>query len=80
MSDQAGGNVVVLPVVTTLDLPPERILMGALAADLDQVVVVGFRKDGSEYFASSLADGGDALWHLERAKLKLLRMPDEGQP
>lgn len=71
------GDVVILPVVTRLDIPPERILKGALEADLTEVVVVGYDKDGNEYFAASMASGGDALWHLERAKLKLLKVSDE---
>jgi hypothetical protein len=41
------------------------------------VLVVGFRNDGSEYFASSIADGGTCIWLIERAKKKLLEMPDE---
>ncbi len=71
------GNVVVLDVVTTEDVPPERILNGAQDAGMTEVVVVGFDRNGQEYFASSVADGGSALWHLERAKLRLLRMPDD---
>lgn len=71
------GDVVILPVVTRLDIPPERVLKGALEADLTEVVVVGYDKDGNEYFAASMAGGGDALWHLERAKLKLLKVSDE---
>jgi hypothetical protein len=70
-------NVVILPVVTTLDIPAERVLSAAAEAGLTEVVVVGRDKDGDEYFASSLADGGDVLWHLERAKLRLLRMADD---
>lgn len=74
MSDE---NVVILPVVTTLDIPPERILSQAIAADLDRVIVVGYDQDGQEYFASSVADGGTVVWLMERAKIKLLRMVDE---
>lgn len=70
------ADIVILPVITSLDLPPERMLTAALAANLKEVVILGYDKDGQEYFASSIADGGDVLWHLERAKLKLLKMPD----
>jgi hypothetical protein len=65
-------NVIILPVVTRLNIPPDRVLNGALTADLDGAVVIGQRKDGSYYFSSSIADGGDALWLLEWAKLALL--------
>jgi hypothetical protein len=70
MSD---NNVVILPVVTRLDIPAERVLNTALAADLDGVVVIGKQKDGYYYFSSSIADGGDALWLLEWAKAALMR-------
>lgn len=70
------GEVVTLPVITTLKGDADRVLQGAIDNELDEVVVVGFKKDGSEYFAANISDGGDVLWHLERAKLKLLQMPD----
>lgn len=65
-------NVVNLPVVTTLDIPPERVLNAAKDADLASVVVVGFTKDGAMYFAGSMADGGEVLWLFEKAKLYLM--------
>ena len=65
-------NVVVLPVITKLDLPSERILNGALSADLERCFVVGCTKDGDLYFASSVADGGDVLWLWEKAKALLM--------
>lgn len=65
-------NVIILPVITTLDIPASRVLNGALAADLDSCIVIGYNKDGSEYFSSSKADGADVLWMMERAKLNLL--------
>lgn len=60
---------------TTLDIDPDRILQSAIG-QMDQVVLIGWDKDGQEYFASSVSDGGTVLWHLERAKLKLLRKGD----
>ncbi len=65
-------EVVELGMITRLDLPAERILGRALEADLDAVVVMGYTKDGEEYFTSSAADGGDILWLLERLKMQLL--------
>lgn len=66
------AKIVNLPVVTTLDLPPDRILDAAKEADLGSVVVVGHTKDGHLYFAGSMADGGEVLWLFERAKLALM--------
>ena len=72
----AEDNLVVLNCVTRLDVPAERILKAALERGLESVVVVGYDAAGEEYFASSLADGGDALWLLERCKKKLLDVPE----
>lgn len=71
------GDVVNLPCITRLDIPSERVIEALDETEFESVVIVGHTKDGDEYFASSLADGGDTLWLLERAKLKLLRMADE---
>lgn len=71
------GEVVVLDMVTRLDIPAERVLQAALDAGLQSVVVVGYDADGEEYFASSFADGGDALWLLQRGSHKLLSMPEK---
>jgi hypothetical protein len=65
-------NVIVLPVITSHDIPPERVLEGALKADLERVIVMGYDKDGNEYFASSISDGADVVWLAERLKLQLL--------
>lgn len=70
------GKVVYPSFVTTLDLPPDRILEEAIGK-LENVLVVGYDKKGNEYFASSVADGGTVLWLLERSKKALLEMADE---
>jgi hypothetical protein len=66
------GEVVELPVITSLDLPAERVLNAAIKEDLDEVVIVGFDKDGDFYFASNKSDGGGVLWLFELAKKALL--------
>lgn len=70
------GDIVNLPVVTSLPIPVERILNGALESDLDLAIVVGVTKGGEFYFAASEADGGVNLWWLEIAKKKLLDIGD----
>lgn len=67
------SDVIVLDLITTHDIPAERVLNKALEYDLDQVVILGYRKNGDEYFASSIADGGSVLWLMERLKLQLLK-------
>ncbi|MGH8674175.1 MAG: hypothetical protein ACREVG_07690 [Burkholderiales bacterium] len=56
--------------VTKLDLEASVVL--ANAPKLTAVVILGYDGNGDEYFASSLADGADVLWLLERLKLRLL--------
>jgi hypothetical protein len=70
------GEVVELDVVTRLDIPPERVLNRALKADLDGVVVIGWKKgdDGDFYFVSSIADGPEVNWLLDMAKARLLKV------
>lgn len=67
------NNVIDLPVITKLDINPERVLKGA-QDKLEDVVILGWDKEGGFYFASSQADGGDVLWLLELAKKELLNV------
>jgi len=69
------SDVIAFPGVTKLDTEPDQILEQALGR-LESVVICGFDKDGNQYFASSVADGADALWHLERAKYALMKITD----
>ena len=71
-SDRRVSNVIIWRGVTSLDLPPDRILESAIGK-LTGVMVIGYEKDGSLWAASSYADGGDALWLLESAKQALMR-------
>lgn len=75
MNDNA-DNIHVLNLVTRLNLPPRRVLEAALASNVTSVVVMGYDENGNEYFASSIADGGDVLWLMERCKKLLLDVPD----
>lgn len=63
--------------LTKLDIPVERILGGALKADLQSAVVVGFTQDGDLHFASSVASGAEAIFLLQRAIYRLNRMMDD---
>lgn len=57
--------------VSKLDWNPDRVLEAAIGG-LESVVVIGYTKDGKEYFATSIADGGTANWLLDRCKMNLL--------
>lgn len=61
--------------ITKLDIPVEQVRDNLPL--LEGMVIVGFTTEGEEYFASTYADGGDVLWLLERAKKRLLDMPDD---
>ena len=65
-------NIVSLNCQTCLDISPRRVLAAAIDAELTGVVVAGLAPDGSEYFASSMADGAEILWIIERMKFDLL--------
>ena len=71
------SNVINFTGITKLDLPPDRVLESAKDR-LEGVVILGFDKEGGEYFASSYADGGDVLSLLERCKLRILTADKEG--
>jgi hypothetical protein len=68
------AKIINLPVVTKLDLPPERILRAAIEADLTSCVIVGEMQDAEPYFASSVASGPDALWLLAHGQRRLLNI------
>lgn len=70
------SNVTRFPGITRLDLSPDVLLKEAMG-ELDSCIILGYKKDGSEFFASSVADGGDVVWHLERAKHKLMKVADD---
>ena len=69
---QEPDNVIEFTDPTRIDIAPERILKRLSNLKIDQIVAVGFLQDGSEFFASSTADGGATLWHLHRAQYKLM--------
>lgn len=70
------SNVTRFTGITRLDLEPDILLKEAIG-ELASCIILGYKKDGEEFFASSLADGGNVVWHLERAKHKLMQVCDE---
>lgn len=74
------AKIIPLGCVTRLDLPADRIIDALREADLEGVVVMGYRKEeagGELYFASSYADGGMVLWLMEQCKRRLLAVSDD---
>jgi len=68
-------NVIDLGIITKANVPPDYVLKKAVGK-LTEVVVIGYDKDGEEFFASSVADGGDVLWLLKRCEIALMRMAE----
>ena len=68
-------NIHYLNNITKLDSNPDHILKPAIG-ELSSVIIVGYDKDGYEYFASSLADAAQVVWLLERAKIILMELVD----
>ena len=74
------AEIIDLQVVTKLDTPAERVIRKAADAGLDEVVIVGFNKDGDLFFAANKADAGAVIWQLEMAKHRLLKLCEDGLP
>jgi len=49
-----------------------RVLIDKDLDDLESVVIMGYTKQGDEFFATTFADGGNVLWLVERLKSHLL--------
>lgn len=69
----ADDNVVVLDGPTRLDIPPERVLNGALESELESVLVVGWQKNGQLYKASSTGDAAAILLLLEHMRFDIMQ-------
>ncbi len=77
LQEQEMSNVVELGTATRLDIPAEKVLKSALDRDLKSIVIVGIDKDGNEYFASTMADGGDCIYWLQRGIWRLNKIADK---
>lgn len=65
-------NVIDLDIMTSQDIDPNRVLMGAINRNLEGCILIGYTNDGDTYFASSYADGGTVLWLMEKYKKELM--------
>lgn len=70
------GDVVRANFNTTLDIEPNLILEGAHEADLADIVVIGWDKQGGFYLAASSGYRPDQLYLIEQAKIEILRELD----
>ena len=58
------GEVIEFPDGTVSDIPIEGVLEGAKL--LQMICIMGYDKDGNEYFASSTGDIKEINWLLTR--------------
>jgi hypothetical protein len=68
------AEIIILPMETTLDLPPDRVLDAALGK-LSTAIIMGYQTEtGEPYFAGSTSDVGAILLLAERLKAHLLSL------
>lgn len=70
------AEIITFPGLTSLDIEPDEILEQA-KGKLQVAIVCGVDADGNQYLSSSVADGGQIIWQLERAKHLLMCIADE---
>ena len=69
------SKVIPFTGITKNALDPDIILEN-LKGQFEGFVIMGYTAAGEEYFSSTYADGGTALWLLERCKRALLSHGD----
>lgn len=67
MPDNDNSNVVTLNVVTSLPIPPDKVLQAAIG-QMDSTVIIGWDKEGKFYFAASDGNVKDTLWLVKMAE------------
>lgn len=67
------GEIVSFRGLTKHDIDPDRMLE-ANKGEFKHLVLLGYNHDDNFIFASTMADGGDVVWMLELAKLKLYKI------
>lgn len=61
------SNIVKFTGITTVDIPPDTVLEGAMGK-LESVLVVGWDHEGDLYVASTSSKPSEAAWLMENAK------------
>ncbi|WP_313195863.1 hypothetical protein [Shinella zoogloeoides] len=70
------SNVRIFTGITPLPFDADVMLEKA-RGQLKSVIIIGETEDGEEFFSSSISDGPETLWMLERAKHKLMKICDD---
>lgn len=64
---------------TSLDIPAEKILAGAQAANLTECTVLGYDENGEFYIASTTSDLAKVAFILNRAMHKVMMLADDNE-
>ena len=65
------NNVLMFTGITRNNLDPDLVLENT-KGKLSGFIIAGYDLDGEAFFSSTYADGGDALWLIEKFKQALL--------
>lgn len=65
-------NVRMFTGITPNNYDANVMLEAATRADLTDVIIMGWDKDGDLFFSASMGDGPECLWLIEKAKAALL--------
>ncbi len=71
------GEVLPGNFITRLKTQPDKAINGAAEWGLEQVVIIGFDKDGDFYFSSSEPDSPTVLHMLMKAQYELMKTEDK---
>lgn len=66
-------NVLLYPGITPFNMPAD-VMLDKAKGHLDDVVIVGWDKDGDLFFSSSIGNGPEVNWLLDLAKRELLNV------
>ncbi len=66
------GEVIELDVPTTVDMSPEKVLSDAIEADLAEVLVIGWDKNGNFYGSGSTSDIAENIYLMERLRFNIM--------
>ena len=65
-------NVALFTGISPNEYDANIMLEAAVRQDLENVIIIGWDKDGEMFFSSSMGDGPECLWLIEKAKMALL--------
>ena len=78
MADEKDNKVVPFTGITTVDVPPEKVLESAKEWGMEYCLIIGNDKDNDLCFGGNTSDKLKMLMLLERAKQLLMQTYDDG--